>query len=373
MAWYRKAADQGYAAAQSNLGIMYERGQGVPQDYTQAVDWYRKAADRGNAVAQNNLGIMYEEGLGVPQDHTQAVEWYRKAADQGSTTARENLARLGIPPASKPLNSPPQQPTTQLRQPQTPQTVAIGDSKDQSPADVDSAKSHPSSVEQFRSNEQSDSQQPRSTKIGDLAKVVVVLALICFVGGAVILIKIGTPKLPVRRSVAEQSFNQVAKRWKSICQHARDFTIGSVVPIIKELVSRDWFVRSTVQSELDAAHNTSKVLSDQQFEALLGKIVADEYAVGKNINHPDAQERGVPLATPHPTPTLSEYKAESQEKFDLGKLSAPQGTIVDHLDHLAKLHASGTLSDEEFKVLKTRLIFQMDDGRVGPFCGPRIG
>jgi hypothetical protein len=58
--------------------------------------------------------------------------------------------------------------------------------------------------------------------------------------------------------------------------------------------------------------------------------------------------------------------------LDLGILNAPQGAIVDHLDHLAKLRAGGALSDEEFKVLKTRLIFQMDDGRVGPFCGRRI-
>jgi len=371
-AWYRKAADQGYAAAQSNLGIMYEKGQGVPQDYTQAVEWYRKAADRGNAVAQNNLGIMYEEGLGVPQDHTQAVEWYRKAADQGSTSAGQNLARLGIPSASKPLNSPPQQPTTQLPQPQTQQTVAIGDSKNQSPADVDSAKSHPSSLEQSRSSEQSGSQQPRSTKLGDLAKVVLVLALICFVGGGVILIKIGTPKLPVGRSVAEQSFNYVAKRLKSVSQHASDLTFGSVVAIIKELMSRDWLVRSALQSQPDVEHNASKVLSDQQFEALLGKIVADEYAVGKNIDHPNAQERGAPLAMPHQSLTLSEDKGESREKFDFGILNAPQGAVVDHLDHLAKLHASGALSDEEFNVLKTRLIFQMDDRRVGPFCSRRI-
>jgi TPR repeat protein len=367
VAWYRKAADQGYAAAQSNLGVMFERGQGVPQDYTQAVDWYRKAADHGNAVAQNNLGIMYEEGQGVPQDNTQAAEWYQKAADGGSTSAKENLARLRILPASRSPSAAPEQPPTHLLQPQSPRPIAIADARDQSPAALDSDKSHPSSVEQSRSNEQSALEQRRSTKIDDFVKAVLILALICFVCGAVILLKIGTRKLPARGTVAEQSFNYVAKRWKSVSQRARDLTLGSVVPIIKELMSRAWFVRSTLRSERDV-----EFLSDRQFDALLAKIVADEYAVGKDTDHPDTQEPGAPLATSHQLQTLSEDKAKSPEKLDLGILNAPQGAIVDHLDHLAKLRAGGALSDEEFKVLKTRLIFQMDDGRVGPFCGRRI-
>jgi TPR repeat protein len=372
VAWYRKAADQGYVAAQSNLGVMFERGEGVPQDYTQAVEWFRKAADRGNAVAQNNLGIMYEEGQGVPQDNMQAVEWYQKAADQGSTSAKENLARLRISPASRPANPPPQQPPTQLGQPQTQDTVAIADARDQSQAAQDSEKSHPSSVEQSRSNKQSGLEQPRTTQIDNFVKAVLVLALICFVCGAVILIKIGSPKLPVRRMVAELSFNDVAKHWKSVLQRARDLTLGSVVPIIKELKSRDWFLRPALQSEQDVDQNKGKVLSDQQFETLLAKVVADEYGAGKDADHPDAREREDLLVTPHQPPTFSEDKAKSREKLDLGLLSVPEGAIVDHLDHLAKLHASGALSDEEFKVLKTRLIFQMDDGRAGPFCGRPI-
>jgi TPR repeat protein len=56
--WYRKAADQGLAGAQSNLGGMYEKGQGVPQDYAEAANWYRKAGHQGLAEAQNNLGLM---------------------------------------------------------------------------------------------------------------------------------------------------------------------------------------------------------------------------------------------------------------------------------------------------------------------------
>jgi len=42
--WFHKAADQGHASAQSALGSMYSRGQGVPHDYGEAIRWYRKAA-----------------------------------------------------------------------------------------------------------------------------------------------------------------------------------------------------------------------------------------------------------------------------------------------------------------------------------------
>jgi uncharacterized protein len=54
--WYHLAADQGYAAAQSNLGAMYDRGEGVPQNYREALKWYRMSADQGNAMAQYNIG-----------------------------------------------------------------------------------------------------------------------------------------------------------------------------------------------------------------------------------------------------------------------------------------------------------------------------
>lgn len=50
--------EQGHAGAQSLLGGLYERGNGVPLDYTRAVKWYRKAAEQGHAPAQLFLGIF---------------------------------------------------------------------------------------------------------------------------------------------------------------------------------------------------------------------------------------------------------------------------------------------------------------------------
>jgi hypothetical protein len=89
--WYRKAAEQGYANAQYELGWMYDSGNGVPMDSAEAVNWYRKAAEQGHADAQDNLGDMYAIGRGVPKDSTEAVNWYRKAAEQGDDRGQESL------------------------------------------------------------------------------------------------------------------------------------------------------------------------------------------------------------------------------------------------------------------------------------------
>ena len=56
--------------------------------------WYRKAAEQGYARAQSNLGLAYEYGRGVGKDNREAVRWYRKAAEQGHERAKKNLARL---------------------------------------------------------------------------------------------------------------------------------------------------------------------------------------------------------------------------------------------------------------------------------------
>ena len=92
--WYRKAAEQGDAGAQNNLGVVYELGQGVPQDHKTAVKWYRKAAEQGHAEAQYNLGVMYRGGRGVARDWKQAAKWYRKAAEQGHAMAQFLLGEM---------------------------------------------------------------------------------------------------------------------------------------------------------------------------------------------------------------------------------------------------------------------------------------
>jgi len=94
--WLRKAAEQGVAEAQYNLGVMYDRGLGVPQDYAEAVKWSRKAAEQGYAEAQFNLGVMHDIGLGVREDYAKAMKWFRKAAEQGNAKAQTNLGFMYV-------------------------------------------------------------------------------------------------------------------------------------------------------------------------------------------------------------------------------------------------------------------------------------
>ena len=86
---FRPLADQGDAAAQNNLGYMYELGKGVSQDYQEALRWYRLAAEQGDPPAQRNLSYMYYHGQGVPQDYVQAYMWVTLAAAQGYAKAIE--------------------------------------------------------------------------------------------------------------------------------------------------------------------------------------------------------------------------------------------------------------------------------------------
>jgi TPR repeat protein len=91
--WYRKAAEQGHAQAQSSLGFCYRQGNGVAEDYVEAVKWYRKAAEQGLAQAQDRLGISYFYGYGVATDEAEGVKWYRKAAEQGHDGAQNTMGR----------------------------------------------------------------------------------------------------------------------------------------------------------------------------------------------------------------------------------------------------------------------------------------
>ena len=89
-------AEQGNADAQNNLGLMYDNGQGVPQNDKTAVKWYKLAAEQGDATAQTNLGIKYFIGKGVVQDYVRTHMWLSIAASQGYKDAskkREVVAK----------------------------------------------------------------------------------------------------------------------------------------------------------------------------------------------------------------------------------------------------------------------------------------
>ena len=51
----------------------------MPKNYDEALYWIEKSAEQGDAVGEDNLGFMYLKGLGVPQDSQEALYWYNKA------------------------------------------------------------------------------------------------------------------------------------------------------------------------------------------------------------------------------------------------------------------------------------------------------
>ena len=68
-------AQEGIPAAEYNLGVLYEKGQGVPQDLAKAASFYRKAADQGVTTAQLALGRLNAGGRGMPKDYIESYKW----------------------------------------------------------------------------------------------------------------------------------------------------------------------------------------------------------------------------------------------------------------------------------------------------------
>jgi hypothetical protein len=75
--WYRLAAAQGDAAAQSNLGVMYAKGEGIPQDDVLAHMWFNLAAAQGNTLAIKNRDVLAKRmtPAQVAEAQKRAREW----------------------------------------------------------------------------------------------------------------------------------------------------------------------------------------------------------------------------------------------------------------------------------------------------------
>ena len=92
--WLKLAAEASEERAQSLLGEMYEKGEGVPQDIETAVKWYKEAAEHEEEKAQYNLARCYENGYGIKKDLNKAVEWYMEAAEQYEPRAINRVGEL---------------------------------------------------------------------------------------------------------------------------------------------------------------------------------------------------------------------------------------------------------------------------------------
>jgi hypothetical protein len=86
----RPLAEQGNADAQTLLGKMYLKGQGVPKDPEQANKWFRRAAMQGDAESQFFLGAWY---LLPHKDVSEGLKWLRLSAQQGNQDAQLLLGK----------------------------------------------------------------------------------------------------------------------------------------------------------------------------------------------------------------------------------------------------------------------------------------
>jgi TPR repeat protein len=93
--WLRQAAEDGHLRAQLLLGVLYEDGSGVIQDYEQALEWYRLAASQGDTVAMYRVGSMLRRGVGADKDLIKAYAWCNIAAARGHQDAAVDRDQIG--------------------------------------------------------------------------------------------------------------------------------------------------------------------------------------------------------------------------------------------------------------------------------------
>jgi TPR repeat protein len=87
-------AAAGDPVAQTKLGLIHAKGQGVTRDPKVALLWFEKAAAQGEAEAEYCIGVVYDIGDGRPRDVPLALSWYRKAAEKNFAKAQFNLGHL---------------------------------------------------------------------------------------------------------------------------------------------------------------------------------------------------------------------------------------------------------------------------------------
>jgi len=92
--WFKRAAAAGYAPADYSLGAMYEAGQGVSADLTQARSHYERAAELGVSAAIQKMGELYRDGHGVPPDPVIAYMWFAVGARMGIPESENALETI---------------------------------------------------------------------------------------------------------------------------------------------------------------------------------------------------------------------------------------------------------------------------------------
>ena len=91
---FRNLAKTGDSQAENNIGYLYERGLGVPQDYGMALKWYKLSASKNLPEAQHNVGLLYHYGYGVAKNQSEAKKWFEKSARKGFADSEFMMGHL---------------------------------------------------------------------------------------------------------------------------------------------------------------------------------------------------------------------------------------------------------------------------------------
>lgn len=103
---FKDKAQQGHAAAQYNLALIFEEGMGSPKDLPQALKWYKRSAEQEYVRAQYKLGYLYYFGSESIRNYDQAVQWLNRAADQNDANAIYRLGSIYSDPDNLKYNMP---------------------------------------------------------------------------------------------------------------------------------------------------------------------------------------------------------------------------------------------------------------------------
>ena len=104
IAGFRQAATHGDVEAAYRLGLIYARGTGVAQDFTEAYGWLHEAAMQGYPKAQYFLGEMYVKGDGVAVDYVEALTWFWVATSLGDKYAQKRMRAMTTRISTKQLD-----------------------------------------------------------------------------------------------------------------------------------------------------------------------------------------------------------------------------------------------------------------------------
>jgi TPR repeat protein len=92
--FFKKGAEFEHIECLYKLGVLYANKNSPFKDIDLALKYYKQAAAKGSFLAMNNLGVIYKEGIVLNRDYAESMKWYQKSAEKGNAIAMHNIAEM---------------------------------------------------------------------------------------------------------------------------------------------------------------------------------------------------------------------------------------------------------------------------------------